>query len=503
MNFVQKDFAQMFPRWDFDVEDPAAENIIKVMFNAKANWKWTMDCWEVTGTNPRVKKEVSAAEKESGVKEESSRPRKKARKEVRKEASVEASKVPSTEARAEAHSEASTSIGGMTKEQIEKNFRDIADAMRDGFGMCVKEIKFLGDKMEAVEKKVGITKKGTASTELQITTSSPPKRGHEPRSESVNGAKVGHNDPQEPSSSKDLSLVIANEPEEKPTEQSGEPSILVLDKGVPTDTDLQKGETRRQRKKDDAMVLVRGKSARAKKLATSQQSPFNENSTAKVIIPNKRVGQVYDPFAPFDKKMSKVLTDWVKLDPRFYHTLRTTLEWLNDEHIDTFINVLRQRCQDNPHHFRSERLCFLDHVWGLDVDDIYAPVNFRNEHWIAMWISISKKHIVVWDNIISHIRPAELDVVMEPFVTMTLEPYTYERVTVGVPECRAGDCGVFALKYIECYALGMSFPPEFCKKNAKAIREKIALDIFKETLEGHSKENEDNDENLGTYDEQG
>ncbi|XP_048625423.1 uncharacterized protein LOC125593200 [Brassica napus] len=173
INFVHKDYAEMFPRWDFDVEDPAAENIIKVMFNAKANWKWTMDCWEVTGTNPRVKKEVSAAEIESGVKEESARPRKKAR----KEAFVEASKVPSA---GFSKSDASTSVGGMTKEQIEKSFKDIADVMRDGFGMCLKEIKLLGDRIEAVEKKVGITKKGTASNELQITTSNPEKRGHEP-----------------------------------------------------------------------------------------------------------------------------------------------------------------------------------------------------------------------------------------------------------------------------------------------------------------------------------
>ena len=50
------------------------------------------------------------------------------------------------------------------------------------------------------------------------------------QSESVNGAKAGKNDAQEPSSSKDLSLVIANEPEEKPPEQGGEPSVLVLDK---------------------------------------------------------------------------------------------------------------------------------------------------------------------------------------------------------------------------------------------------------------------------------
>ncbi|KAF3563195.1 hypothetical protein DY000_02013033 [Brassica cretica] len=176
-------------------------------------------------------------------------------------------------------------------------------------------------------------------------------------SESVNGAKAGHNDPHEPSSSKDLSLVIANEPEEKPPDQNGEPSLLVLDKEVPTDSDLQKGGTRRQIKRNAAMVHVRGKSERARKLDASQQTPFKGNITAKVIIPNKRVAQGYDPFAPFDKKMSKVLTDWVKLDP--------------------------------------------------------------NEHWIAIWISIPKRHIVVWDSILTHIRAADLDVLMEPFVNMS------------------------------------------------------------------------------------
>nr|VDD23249.1 unnamed protein product [Brassica oleracea] len=211
INFVQKDFAEMFSRWDF------AEKIIKVMFNAKANWNWTMNCWEVTGTKPRVKKEESAAETESGVKEESAVPRKKL---ACKVPSVEASKVPSAEAHAEARSEASTCVGGMTKEKIEKSFKGIADVMRDGFGMCLREIKLLGDRLKAVEQK----------------------------SENVNGAKAGHNggkarqnDPQEPSSSKDLSVVIANEP----PEHSGEPRVLVLDNEVPTDSDLPKGEIRR------------------------------------------------------------------------------------------------------------------------------------------------------------------------------------------------------------------------------------------------------------------
>ena len=61
----------------------------------------------------------------------------------------------------------------------------------------------------------------------------------------MNEVKAGQNGAQEPSSSKELSLVIAKEPEVKPPEQSGEPSIFVLDKGVPTVSDLQQGDARR------------------------------------------------------------------------------------------------------------------------------------------------------------------------------------------------------------------------------------------------------------------
>ncbi|CAN6839025.1 unnamed protein product [Brassica oleracea] len=202
------------------------------MFNAKPRCKWTMDCWEVTGTKPSVKKEVSAAETESGVKGESGRPRKKARKEKSVEARAKASKGPPTE-------------------------RDIADAMRDGFGMCLKEIKLLGDRMEAVEKKVGNTKKGTASNDLQITASSPPKRGHEP------GVMV--------------SLAFLYWTNEHPLFQ----------------------------------MYSRGKLEGIQRmLRLWNMSMERLNNTAKLIIPNKRVGQGYDPFAHIDKKMSKVLTDW-------------------------------------------------------------------------------------------------------------------------------------------------------------------------------------------------
>uniref|UniRef100_A0A0D3E9V8 Ubiquitin-like protease family profile domain-containing protein n=1 Tax=Brassica oleracea var. oleracea TaxID=109376 RepID=A0A0D3E9V8_BRAOL len=261
-----------------------------------------------------------------------------------------------------------------------------------------------------------------------------------------------------------------------------------------SESNLQNEDARYLEKRDAALALCRAKSDRTRKLAASQKSPYTANSTARVIISNRKIYPGYNPFAPIDKTKLKELAYWFKSCPHYrtaldkkprksrtwwYQILRTSLEWLEDCHVDAFINVLRKRYDANPQHLRSERMCFLDHlfaqqwrfnfkdfmdskpdhngtipsffqsnkVWGMDIDDIYAPVNFADSHWIAMWISIPKRHIAVFDSICSSISPEELDVVMEPFLYMvpyllvecassdelraqySLEPFTYERPT--------------------------------------------------------------------------
>nr|VDD54736.1 unnamed protein product [Brassica oleracea] len=339
INFVQKDIGEMFPKWEFDVEDTPAENIIKLMF-VKKPWKWTMDCWEVTDTWVNTKPAVVSPVKKNVVKEDSPRPRKKAR----KEASEEAVAVASEEVAAEASEEVHTIVGGLTKEDLKTMFKDIVDAMREGFGTCLKEIKYLSERVEAVEKKV------------------------------------------DASSSKD---------------KAPEPSLLLLDKNQSTVSDLQKEDARYLEKRDAALALCCAKSDRTRKLAASQQSPYTENSTAKVIIPNKNLYPGYNPFAPIDKK-NHYRTPLDK-KPRtsrtwWYQILRTSLEWLEDCHIDAWINVLRKRLPGGawnyyactiPSFYQSNK------VWGTDIDDVYAPVNYNDTHWIAMWISIPKRHIVV------------------------------------------------------------------------------------------------------------
>ncbi|RID40233.1 LOW QUALITY PROTEIN: hypothetical protein BRARA_J00294 [Brassica rapa] len=387
---------------------------------------------------------VSPAKKKV-VKEDSRRPRKKARKETPAEASEEAPAEASEEVHTVARSEVTTTVGGLTKEDIKTMFKYIVDAMREGFGTCLKEIKYLSERVEAAEKK--------------------------------------------------------------------------------------KEDARYQEKRDAALAFCRAKSDRTRKLAASQQSPYTENNTAKVIIPNKKFYPGYNPFAPIDKKKLKEIDDWLKTFLFFEDDLP-----ISRLHIDVWINVLRKRYDANPQHFRSERMCFLDHLFAQqyrfnykDFKDSepdqnslgrrlpggawnYYAVNYTDSHWIAMWISIPKRHIVVWDIICSSISPDELDVVMKHFLYMvhyllvkcassdeqraqySLEPFTYERLA-DISQARAGDCGVYTLKYIECHALGMPF--NFDKPNGKTMRDKMVVDIFKELPDAHEFENKDNGANLG------
>ncbi|CDY67786.1 BnaC07g48360D [Brassica napus] len=224
----------------------------------------------------------------------------------------------------------------------------------------------------------------------------------------------------------------------------------------------------------------------------------------------------YNPFAPIDKKKLKELADWLKTCPHYRTPLnKKPLFYVDDlPHIDAWINMLRKRYDANPQHFRSERMCFLDHLfaqqWRFNYKDFKDSepdqnVNYNDTHWIAMWISIPKRHIVVWDNICSSISPEDLDVVMESFLYMvpyllvecassdeqraqnSQEPFTYERPT-NIPPAQAGDCGVYTLN-----------KKDFAKANKKTMKDKMAVDIFQELPDAHKSENKDNDGNLGAY----
>ncbi|KAF8054513.1 hypothetical protein N665_1328s0010 [Sinapis alba] len=626
LNFVKKnDINEMWPKWDHDVEDKAPDHIVEVMWNE--NHHWTMECWKVVGATlgSNQKSVVVYAKNEEGyVKEETTVKEERPRKKARKETTVKAEESP-REAEETPREAGEAPVGWITQEVFENGMKQMVDAMRDGFGMILREIKHVADRVEVVAERVETLEqlakstKGTASNEPPHTPSELSKRTDEfgvsrgtKKAEEANAFKEAEeakaNAAKEADAAKEAEEAKAKAAKEadaakaakeadaakaakeakalkeakaakalrdakaakkardaKSSEDSkaakeakeardveeakevkeaedveegkaSEGSIVIMDKQKPTTSDLETGEARRLAKSEAGLANVMARSERERKLASSQQSSFQGNSTAKIIIPNKKIGRGYDPFAlPVDKRRTVALTDmlkkdrWYRTTPKkkppgcpslWYWTLRTPLEWLTDSHMDAFINVLRKRYTNDPHMFRSERMCILDHafaqwwmskypdwvssesdanglgrrlpegawdlyggvvpsfcqtnkIWGIHVDDIYAPVNYKNSHWLAILISIPKRHIVVWDNIVGCIRKAQLDQVMAPFVNMvlyllvecaatveehckySLEPFTYE--VVNAPQCESGVCGLFALNYIECHALDFIF----------------------------------------------
>ncbi|KAG2293287.1 hypothetical protein Bca52824_039956 [Brassica carinata] len=119
-------------------------------------------------------------------------------------------------------------------------------------------------------------------------------------------------------------------------------------------------------------------------------------------------------------------------------------------------------------------------------------MNLGDKHWVAIWISIPKRHIVVRDSIPSSSVPSAWDAIMEPFLEMVpyllvesrsqqtkygLEPYTYERPLKGVPTP--------TMVIVACL---------------KKMRDNMAVDIWKELVDQHLKENVDGDKFVGMYD---
>nr|VDD54532.1 unnamed protein product [Brassica oleracea] len=467
-----KDYSEMFPRWDGELEDEKADNIVKAVFSS--GWAWEQSHWPLVGPKlwTNVKVEILPMKSEAG--------------------------------------------------QMVRSLKTVSPSR----------------------------------TQSDVESR---KKAHKAKKDSAEESKGDESD------------------ESKGEESKGEESRAEESKAAET---APKGMTTRAKARDTqatvvtARIVARAKSDRQRRLAATQQSSFDGNSTAKVIIPNQpKQGQGYNPFANPDRQKLSALRDWVKLDPKWrqkvkgssshwFYILLTPTKWLIDTHMDAGINLLRLRYTKHPEWFRSDRFCMLDAVftqmwtakyseflaspanpdgsgkllppgaldyytgeepaysrsnktWALEIDDIYAPLLVKNDHWVACWISIPRRRIVIWDSDLAYATDAEIAKAVKPIAHML--PYMLRMLSTGaerelytvdftreresgVPQNKqSGDCGVYCLKYIECHALGMPFPPhELCDKKIKTIRSQMASEIFDETrINGTEKRDY---KHLGLYD---
>ncbi|CAN6840909.1 unnamed protein product, partial [Brassica oleracea] len=322
--------------------------------------------------------------------EDNPRPRKKARK--------EAPKVASEEAREEAR--------GVTREDLEIMFKGVADCMKEGFKKCIREFRKFSDRLEAVEKKVGVTNQVTPPPQDKQPTPLAKETGGTTEANSV--YKILPEDKADGVTSKEIVAVTSTDHQPSLASTDQQPSLASTDQ----QPSLASTEPSDPRKKKDKVAA-------------------------------------YNPFPPVNKDKLKELADWLKTDPRLKDKSTT------------------QRYQENPQAFRSERMCFLDHNFSQSWREQYQLFKTSEPDHKGLG------RVLPGGAIPSSSVPDAWDAIMEPFLQMVpyllvecaatdeirvkcgLEPYKYERPLKGVPTANNGDCGVYAVKYIECHALGV------------------------------------------------
>ncbi|EFH70537.1 hypothetical protein ARALYDRAFT_337235 [Arabidopsis lyrata subsp. lyrata] len=128
--------------------------------------------------------------------------------------------------------------------------------------------------------------------------------------------------------------------------------------------------------------------------------------------------------------------------------------------------------------------------WALDFDRIYAPVNVNNSHWISICVNFVLRTVEVFDCFgNNNRRNVEMFAYIIPRIVKDVHGKVYgkvplltqyEIINVKVPKnlnTTMCDCGVYALKHIECHMLNLSMDL-INDGNIKEARMKIAVDLW-------------------------
>nr|AAD46015.1 F21H2.5 [Arabidopsis thaliana] len=135
--------------------------------------------------------------------------------------------------------------------------------------------------------------------------------------------------------------------------------------------------------------------------------------------------------------------------------------------------------------------------WMKDVDVVFAPMNWKSEHWVALGINLNERLITVYDALISHTRESAVKARMTPICEMmpylvramcqdvlispySVEPFEYVRCPTVAQNPTTGNCGPYTRKFLELLAFGHPFSDLTTIREADMVfyRQKYSVDIY-------------------------
>ncbi|XP_024013367.1 uncharacterized protein LOC112087728 [Eutrema salsugineum] len=137
--------------------------------------------------------------------------------------------------------------------------------------------------------------------------------------------------------------------------------------------------------------------------------------------------------------------------------------------------------------------------WMEDVDTIYVPMCWNNEHWVGLAIHLKLWCVEILDPLPSLNCDRKVTRYMEPVVEFLphiiqhlcphestsaygLSKFRWNRVGGDYENGRGGDCGPVTLKFIEIHANGGPDRGMLTDGKVDAIRREYAMDLYKELI---------------------
>ncbi|XP_044484160.1 calmodulin-binding transcription activator 3-like [Mangifera indica] len=225
----------------------------------------------------------------------------------------------------------------------------------------------------------------------------------------------------------------------------------------------------------------------------------------------------------------------------FWHKVVELREWLTNNHIDSFLALLRRHQYEQqaivPQSWTTTHTFFVGHIkmeyerwrttpsnkykwpklftkmvkadytpglfykpWGK-VKRVFIPINFDNAHWVAGVLNFHDWSITVYDSettytgkydrLVQRMRPYTI------FIPALLAAMSFRATTIrtprvehlalrrveGVPQQGQGsnDCGIFMLCFIECLALSRRL--DFSHESSALMRQRLATQLYFHCIE--------------------
>ncbi|KAJ4881784.1 ULP_PROTEASE domain-containing protein [Raphanus sativus] len=219
------------------------------------------------------------------------------------------------------------------------------------------------------------------------------------------------------------------------------------------------------------------------------------------------------------------------VDNQFFLDLATPQKWITSTHMEVLMEHIDARCGDvaklnramflppwftaqvqrKVRHFNAAKakdtvagdVKITKYItqdglrWGVDVDTLYAPMIWGDDHWVGLCISLTEWSIHVLDPNPKLNSMEAVNSLMKPLAEMLpyiaqnvcpsvqsgdsqQEPFLVDRMGGAYVNLRSGDCGPVAVKYMEILATGNN-PPSVAGLTDELVdifRKQYAMDIY-------------------------